>query len=90
MENLCSIIEKWNLTQYDAAFGSASTETGSNTNFSAVPFLVKVIISDLNYRHQPSVDGTVKGQTGKGIFTITKLSGSWGYLKSGAGWIYLG
>lgn len=90
VENLCSIIEKWSLTQYDAASGSASTGMGSNTNFPAVPFLVKVIISDLNYRDQQSMDGVVKGQTGKGTFTITKLSGSWGYLKSGAGWIYLG
>lgn len=90
VKNLCSIIEKWNLTQYDAASGSASTGTGGNTSFPAVPFLVKVIISDLNYRNQPSMDGAVKGQTGKGTFTITKLSGSWGYLKSGAGWIYLG
>lgn len=88
VEKLCSIIERWNLTQYDAASGSESA--GSNTNFPAVPFLVKVIISDLNYRDLPSMDGAVKGQTGKGTFTITKLSGSWGYLKSGAGWIYLG
>lgn len=89
VENLCSIIEKWNLTQYDAG-SSGSASAGTNTNFPAVPFLVKVIISDLNYRDQPSMDGAVKGQTGKGTFTITKLSGSWGYLKSGAGWIYLG
>lgn len=90
VDNLCSIIEKWNLTQCDAASSSASAGTGSNTSFPAVPFLVKVIISDLNYGDQPSMDGAVKGQTGKGTFTITKLSGSWGYLKSGAGWIYLG
>lgn len=90
VENLCSIIEKWKLTQYDATSGSTSTGTESNTSFPTVPFLVKVIISDLNYRDQPSMDGSVKGQTGKGIFTITKLTGSWGYLKSGAGWIYLG
>nr|DAZ09898.1 MAG TPA: Muramidase (flagellum-specific) [Caudoviricetes sp.] len=88
VENLCSIIERWNLTQYDAAPGSALA--GNNTSFSAVPFLVKVIVSDLNYRDQPSMDGAVKGQTGKGTFTITKVSGSWGHLKSGAGWIYLG
>ena len=90
VEKLCSIIERWNLTQYDRGSGSASEGTGANTNFPAVPFLVKVIISDLNYRSEPSMDGAVKGQTGKGTFTITKLSGSWGYLKSGAGWIYLG
>ena len=88
VENLCSIIERWNLTQYDAAPGSAPA--GNNTSFPAVPFLVKVIVSDLNYRDQPSMDGAVKGQTGKGTFTITKVSGSWGHLKSGAGWIYLG
>lgn len=88
VENLCSIIERWNLTQYDAAPGSAPA--GNNTSFPAVPFLVKVIVSDLNYRDQPSMHGAVKGQTGKGTFTITKVSGSWGHLKSGAGWIYLG
>ena len=90
VEKLCSIIERWNLTQYDRGSGSSSKGTGANTNFPAVPFLVKVIISDLNYRSEPSMDGAVKGQTGKGTFTITKMSGSWGYLKSGAGWIYLG
>lgn len=89
VKNLCSIIERWNLTQYDAE-SSGSASAGTNTNFPAVPFLVKVLISDLNYRGQPSMDGAAKGQTGKGNFTITKLSGSWGYLKSGAGWIYLG
>ena len=91
VDNLCSIIEKWNLTQYDAAnSGGSGSAAEAVTSFPAVPFLVKVIISDLNYRDQPSMDGAVKGQTGIGTFTITKLSGSWGYLKSGAGWIYLG
>ena len=32
---------------------------------------------------------TVKGQTGKGVFTITEVQDGWGKLKSGAGWIYL-
>lgn len=31
----------------------------------------------------------VKGQTGKGVFTITEVRDGWGKLKSGAGWIYL-
>lgn len=31
----------------------------------------------------------VKGQTGKGVFTITEVNDGWGKLKSGAGWIYL-
>lgn len=88
VENLCSIIERWNLTRYDAT-SSGTDSAEANTNFPVVPFLVKIIVSDLNYRSEPSMDGAVKGQTGKGTFTITKLSGSWGYLKSGAGWIYL-
>ena len=31
----------------------------------------------------------VRGQTGKGVFTITEVQDGWGKLKSGAGWIYL-
>lgn len=107
VDNLCSIIEKWSLTQYDTANGMTSTtsSTASTTSSTAsttsagatikesslpdVPFTVKVIISDLNYRDQPSMSGTIKGQTGKGTFTITEESGGWGKLKSGVGWIYL-
>lgn len=35
------------------------------------------------------MSGKVVGQTGKGVFTITKVKNGWGKLKSGAGWIYL-
>jgi hypothetical protein len=35
------------------------------------------------------MDGAVKGQTGKGVFTIVEVSDGWGRLKSGAGWIWL-
>lgn len=91
VDNLCSIIEKWNLTQYDSVSGTASADTGTVTSFPAVPFTVKVLISDLNYRSEGSMNGTVKGQTGKGTFTIVEVNSSgWGRLKSGAGWIYLG
>lgn len=62
----------------------------NNTNYPAVPFTVKVVIDDLNYRSKPSMEGTVKGQTGKGIFTIVEVNNGWGKLKSGAGWIWLG
>ena len=54
-----------------------------------VPFLVRVEIDDLNYRSKPSVKGVIKGQTGKGVFTIVEVSNGWGRLKSGAGWINL-
>lgn len=54
-----------------------------------VPFLVRVTIDDLNYRSKPSVEGVVKGQTGKGVFTIVEVSNGWGRLKSDLGWINL-
>lgn len=72
---------------------STTTSSGSNTSFPSVPFSVEVIVDDLNIRTSPSSDNdsNLTGKvTGKGTFTITKLSGQWGYLKSGAGWIYLG
>lgn len=62
----------------------------TTTNFPAVPFTVNVKIDNLNYRSQPSMSGIAKGHTGKGIFTIVEVNNSWGKLKSGAGWIWLG
>ena len=54
-----------------------------------VPFAVRVDIDNLNYRSEPSTKGAIKGQTGKGVFTIVEVSNGWGRLKSGAGWINL-
>lgn len=59
------------------------------SGYPATPFLVKVIIDDLNYRSEGSMDGTVRGQMGKGVFTIMEVRNNWGRLKSGAGWIYI-
>lgn len=87
---ICNIIEKWDLTAYDIENATTPTTPADNSNYPAVPFTVKVIIDDLNYRAEPSMNGKVNGQTGKGIFTITKVSNGWGKLKSGAGWIWLG
>ena len=73
--------------------GAASSPAGGSqtpvSKFPAVPFTVKVIIDDLNYRSEPSMNGKVNGQTGKGVFTIMEVRDGWGRLKSGAGWIYL-
>ena len=73
-----------------ASLGGAVANTTEATPSTNVPFTVEVKIPDLNYRSLPSMDGRVKGQTGKGVFTITSVSNGWGKLKSGAGWIYLG
>lgn len=68
---------------------SKETSGDSVKSFPAVPFQVQVIVSDLNIRSEASMSGTVKGQTGKGVFTITEVKNGWGKLKSGAGWIWL-
>ena len=64
-------------------------ETSTTKKFPQCPFVVKVIIPDLNYRTKPSMSGVIKGQTGKESFTIVEVNNGWGKLKSGAGWIYL-
>jgi hypothetical protein len=79
---------------YDRFANDKSPLTGGGdaelvTEFPSTPFAVKVIIDDLNFRTEPSMEGIVKGQTSKGIFTITEVSNGWGKLKSGVGWIYL-
>lgn len=75
-----------------AAFKAPSAPATPETpkpKYPAVPFLAKVIVPDLNYRAEPSMSGAVRGQTGKGTFTIVEVKDGWGKLKSGAGWIYL-
>ena len=70
-------------------------EKAADTN-TAVPFLVRVSIPDLNIRSGPGTDYSRTGKfTGVGIFTIVEVkkgtgsSAGWGRLKSGAGWISL-
>lgn len=72
-----------------ASSGNSGSSSGTNGSFTATPFQVKVLVSDLNIRSNPSMGNNVKGQTGKGVFTITEVNDGWGKLKSGAGWIYL-
>lgn len=86
--NICNIIEKWNLTRYDVD-AAVSSGTGNSTGFPSCPFTVQVIVDDLNYRANPEMGNNIKGQTGKGVFTIVEVRNGWGKLKSGVGWIYL-
>ena len=45
----------------------------------------------LNYRSGPSTSYKIKGTVKKGeVYTIVEENGTWGKLKSGAGWIHLG
>ena len=65
--------------------GTPTTSTTTATNSVGV---YKVIVDELNIRQGPGTSYPVKGVVHKGeAYTITKLSGSWGHLKSNAGWI---
>ena len=51
----------------------------------------KVTANTLNVRKGPGTSYAVTTTVKKGeAYTITKINGNWGYLKSGAGWIHLG
>ena len=52
------------------------------------PFLVNVLIKDLNIRKTPN--GVLTGKyAAKGHNIISEVNGNWGKLESGLGWIYL-
>ena len=140
VENLCSIIERWNLTRFDVkesetaiawyrvrkTWADSKTQKGaykilenakkcadenpgysvfdvngvniytSKTNTeTAVPFLVKVSITDLNIRKGPGTDYERTQFIPVGVYTIVEVksgkgsTAGWGRLKSGAGWISL-
>jgi len=53
-------------------------------------FKVKVTSNALNIRKTPKVDNNITGVIrDKGVYTIVDTEGTWGKLKSGAGWINL-
>ncbi|MDD2981699.1 MAG: glucosaminidase domain-containing protein [Hespellia sp.] len=142
VDKLCEIIQRWNLTQYDAAnvtdtevwyrvrknWAEAATQKGAfhdltnakncadaNAGYSvfdesgnciytgkqssALPYLVRVPIADLNIRKGPGTNYAKTGKyTGVGTFTIVEEADGqgasrWGLLKSYAternGWISL-
>ena len=54
-------------------------------------FTVKIICDELNIRSGPGTSYKVVGTVKKNqVYTIVGVSGDWGKLKSGAGWIALG
>lgn len=69
--------------------GNISAIPTEPQKYPQIPFKVKVIVDDLNYRSAPSMSEDILGVTKKGIFTIVETKNGWGKLKSSAGWIYL-
>ena len=65
--------------------GNTTVSQAPTTNTVGV---YKVIVDELNIRKGPGTSYAVAGVVHKGeAYTITQLSGSWGKLKSCAGWI---
>lgn len=94
--------DKWNdfkkqigatsISSSSSSTSTPSTKPITSTTKNSIPnppFIAQVLVDNLNYRNTPSNSGEIKGQTGKGKFTITEVKNGWGKLKSGAGWIYL-
>lgn len=77
------ISKKENTTQKPAI--SKTETTGS--------FKVRVSVTDLNIRKEPSLKAKTNGKVKLGVYTITETKSAdgyeWGKLKSGAGWIAL-
>lgn len=72
----------------NAQLGSATPVTQSESTFT--PYMVKVTANALNIRKEPTTASPVVGSIrDKGTYTIVAESGTWGKLKSGAGWISL-
>lgn len=65
------------------------TENKTETKTEYTTGIYKVNVSDLNIRKGPGTNYEITGQIkDKGSYTITEIqNGSWGKLKSGAGWI---
>ena len=82
----------------DANPGYAAFDDNGNQVYPAVaqefkPYLVKVSISDLNYRKGPSTSYESYGYIPVGVYTIVDEQDGWGLLKAYAdqrnGWISL-
>ena len=72
-----------------ASGGSSSSGSGASSGTSYKTGMYKVDVAELNIRTGPGVNyGTNGAIEDKGVYTITEIqNGSWGKLKSGAGWI---
>ena len=92
-------IKDWNddaeLRVLGAAYAKAAAEYLSlpakktQTRSSGGSFKVRVTEKDLNIRTGPGTSYKSKGYIKPGVYTIVETQGSWGRLKSGAGWIHL-
>ena len=84
VEKLCSIIEQWQLTKYDADIRPVEEKKPS----AKVPYLIRVS-RRINIRKGAAAGYAVARQCPIGIYTIVAEVNGYGKLKSGAGWVKL-
>ena len=82
VDKLCSIIEEWKLTQYDA--GSVPAEEKK----ARVPYLVRVS-RRIDIKKSAAASSVTVRKCPVGIYTIVEERSGFGRLKSGAGWVKL-
>lgn len=77
--------------QVNARLGAAAPAEPTQKPAAAfTPYRVRVTASVLNIRKGPGTSYAVTGQIkDRGVYTIVEENGTWGRLKSGAGWISL-
>ena len=86
-ENIASYLKR---KQEANASGSAPIEPAKPSGTSDLPYLVKITATELNVRAGAGINHKINKIVKRGeVFTIVSVSGDWGKLKSGAGWINL-
>ena len=85
VDKLCSIIEQWKLTQYDAGAAPVEEEKPAAVK---LPYLIRVS-KRIDIKRNASASSTTARKCPVGIYTIVAEQNGYGKLKSGAGWVRL-
>ena len=85
VEKLCSIIEQWKLTQYDADAAPVEEEQPAAVK---LPYLIRVG-KRIDIKRSASASAATARKCPVGIYTIVAEQNGYGKLKSGAGWVKL-
>ena len=88
VDKLCSIIEEWHLTQYDAGSMQEEEKKEEAEPVSKVPYLVRVG-KRIDIKKSAAATSATVRKCPVGIYTIVEERSGYGRLKSGAGWVKL-
>lgn len=78
------------LSKFGLTMNDFRRDVQKKLNDSSTPFKVRVTTDALNIRSGPGTTYKINGCiTDRGVYTITKVEGNWGCLRSGAGYISL-